>query len=213
MEAERCWQCARPQCVDGCSVGVQIPEFIKALRDSDKAAAVQAMKAKNNLPALSAGVCPSGSAVRVTLPGRPQESTGGHRPPGALRRRFLELRARSCPPTREPAPARKWPVGSGPSGLTCAVDLARLGHSVTIFESLQKPGWRPGVRHSRVPLAQGRHPTPRLSLLRAAWKLTSAPTLPHRAHLTIGELLQEFDAVFMGTGRACLRYAYPRYQL
>src|SRR5512140_1648869 len=57
MEADRCLQCARPACVDGCPVGVQIPQFIRALRDGDFIGAVEAMKVKNNLPAICGRVC------------------------------------------------------------------------------------------------------------------------------------------------------------
>ena len=140
MEAERCLQCARPQCVDGCPVGVQIPEFIKALRDGDMVGAVQAMKAKNNLPAICGRVCPQEVQCEARcLVGRKNE-------PVAIGRleRFVgdfELRERTCPPTRGADTGKKVAVvGSGPAGLTCAVDLARLGHSVTIFESLHMPG-------------------------------------------------------------------------
>ena len=61
LEAERCLQCAKPHCVDGCPVGVQIPQFIKALREGDFLGAVEAMKVKNNLPAICGRVCPQES--------------------------------------------------------------------------------------------------------------------------------------------------------
>ena len=60
-EAERCLQCAKPHCVEGCPVGVQIPQFIKALREGDLPGAVEAMKVKNNLPAICGRVCPQES--------------------------------------------------------------------------------------------------------------------------------------------------------
>ena len=60
-EAERCLQCAKPACVAGCPVGVQIPQFIKALREGDLLAAVEAMQVKNNLPAICGRVCPQES--------------------------------------------------------------------------------------------------------------------------------------------------------
>jgi glutamate synthase (NADPH/NADH) small chain len=58
LEADRCLQCARPHCVEGCPVGVLIPQFIRALREGDMAGAVRAMKVKNGLPAICGRVCP-----------------------------------------------------------------------------------------------------------------------------------------------------------
>jgi glutamate synthase (NADPH) small chain len=61
LEADRCLQCAKPKCVEGCPVGVRIPEFIRALRETDMVGAVQALKDKNNLPAICGRVCPQES--------------------------------------------------------------------------------------------------------------------------------------------------------
>ena len=61
LEAERCLQCAKPHCVEGCPVGVMIPQFIKALREGDLPAAVEYMQVKNNLPAICGRVCPQES--------------------------------------------------------------------------------------------------------------------------------------------------------
>src|SRR5271157_4476307 len=61
LEAERCLQCPKPHCVEGCPVGVMIPEFIKYLREGDMVGAVEVMKSKNNLPAICGRVCPQES--------------------------------------------------------------------------------------------------------------------------------------------------------
>ena len=108
MEAERCLQCARPHCVEGCPVGVQIPQFIKALREGDMVGAVQAMKAKNNLPAICGRVCPQEVQCESRCLLGQEGPAGGHRPPGTLCRRFRAARSAPARPPGEPAPARRW---------------------------------------------------------------------------------------------------------
>jgi glutamate synthase (NADPH) small chain len=199
MEAERCLQCARPQCVDGCPVGVQIPEFIKALRDGDMVGAVQAMKAKNNLPAICGRVCPQEVQCESRC------LVGRKNAPVAIGRleRFVgdfELRERTCPPTRGASTGKKVAVvGSGPSGLTCAVDVARLGHSVTIFESLQNPGGVLvyGIPEFRLPKAVI---NAEIEFAAGCLGIDIRTDYIIGRTLTIDELLQEYDAVFMGTG-------------
>ncbi|NIV36834.1 MAG: NAD(P)-binding protein, partial [Anaerolineae bacterium] len=139
-EAERCLQCARPDCVAGCPVEVLIPEFIQALREGDMVGAVEVMKVKNSLPAICGRVCPQEvqCEIRCVLAKKGE--------PVAIGRleRFVgdyELARRTCPLERaEETGKRVAVVGSGPAGLTCAVDLGREGHKVTIFESLHSPG-------------------------------------------------------------------------
>jgi len=198
-EAERCLQCAKPHCVEGCPVGVQIPQFIKALRNGDLPGAVRAMKEKNNLPAICGRVCPQetqceancvlakkGQAVAI---GRLERFVGD-----------FELREHTAAPQAAPTTGRKVAVvGSGPAGLTCAVDLARLGHKVVIFESLHLPG---GVLIYGIP--EFRLPK---SIIRAEIEFaTSCLGIEIRTDHVIGntytldELLAEYDAVFLGTG-------------
>ena len=156
-EAERCLQCAKPLCVQGCPVGVQIPQFIKALRDGDMLGAVDAMKVKNNLPAICGRVCPQESQCEATC------IVGKKGQPVAIGRLERYVGAYALREQLKPEPAavstgkKVAVVGSGPAGLTCAVDLAKLGHKVTIFESLHVRR-RSGLRHPRVPSAQKHHP-------------------------------------------------------
>src|SRR5208283_1172126 len=139
-EAERCLQCKEPKCVEGCPVGVLIPQFIKALREGDINKSIEWMKVKNNLPAICGRVCPQ----EVQCEGRCVLRKKGQ--PVAIGRleRYIgdyELAHRTCPLVRAPNTGKKIAiVGSGPAGLTCAVDLGREGHDVTIFESLHGPG-------------------------------------------------------------------------
>ena len=199
IEAERCLQCAKPHCVDGCPVGVQIPQFIKALREGDFLGAVEAMKVKNNLPAICGRVCPQESQCEAYC------IVGKKGQPVAIGRleRFVgdyALRENACPPVPAPATGRKVAVvGSGPAGLTCAVDLAKLGHKVTIFESLHLPG---GVLIYGIP--EFRLPKSIINAeIRTAVECLGIELRTDHVignSYTIDELLGEFDAVFLGTG-------------
>ena len=112
LEAERCLQCAKPHCVDGCPVGVQIPQFIKALRDGRYGRArSQAMKAKNNLPAICGRVCPQEVAVRVILPGR--RKNGQPVAIGRLERFVGRLRAARAHLPAHPASQHRQESGRG----------------------------------------------------------------------------------------------------
>ncbi|MCS7283182.1 MAG: NADPH-dependent glutamate synthase [Anaerolineae bacterium] len=198
-EANRCLQCARPGCVDGCPVGVLIPQFIRALREGDIEGAVAAMKVKNSLPAICGRVCPQETQceVRCVLARKGE--------PVAIGRleRYVgdyELAMRTCPLERKPPTGRKVAiVGTGPAGLTCAVDVAREGHEVVMFESLHAPG---GVLIYGIP--EFRLPK---SVVQAEIDY-AVECLGIRIYtdyvigrtLTLKDLLDEYDAVFLGTG-------------
>ncbi|NLE99518.1 MAG: NADPH-dependent glutamate synthase [Anaerolineales bacterium] len=198
-EAQRCLQCARPKCVEGCPVGVLIPEFIRALREGDMLSAVQAMKVKNSLPAICGRVCPQEVQCEQTC------VLAKKGEPVAIGRleRFVgdyELTERTCPLQRAAPTGRKVAiVGSGPAGLTCAVDVAREGHAVTIFESLHSPGGvlvygipefrlPKGVVHAEIDYAA------------ECLGIELRPDYVIGRTLTLKELLEEYDAVFLGTG-------------
>jgi len=198
-EAERCLQCKEPHCMEGCPVEVTIPDFIEAVRVGDMAKAVEIMKAKNNLPAICGRVCPQ----EVQCESRCILGKKGQ--PVAIGRieRFVgdfELANKTFAITKAPSTGKKVAVvGSGPSGLTCAVDLGRMGHDVTIFESLHTPG---GVLVYGIP--EFRLPK---SVIRAEIE-TAAKALGIEIlsdyvigrTLTLDELMEKFDAIFLGTG-------------
>ena len=201
LEAERCLQCPRPLCVEGCPVEVPIPEFIEALREGDLKGAVQAMKTKNNLPAICGRVCPQETQCEATC------VLAKRGEPVAIGRleRFVgdyELAHRTCPLEQaEPTGKRVAVVGTGPAGLTCAVDLARLGHEVVMFESLHRPG---GVLVYGIPEFRLPKEVVRAEIDYAAECLeieVRTDAVIGRLY-TIDELLTEeaFDAVFLGTG-------------
>lgn len=140
-EAERCVQCKNRPCVAGCPVEIDIPGFIELVEQGDFLGAATRIKEKNALPAVCGRVCPQeDQCEKVCVLGKKFE-------PVAIGRleRFVadyegantEMRAPERP---APTGKRVAVVGSGPAGLTMAADLAKLGHSVTMFEAFHKAG-------------------------------------------------------------------------
>ena len=199
QEADRCLQCARPHCVEGCPVGVLIPEFLAALREGDMLGAVQAMKVQNSLPAICGRVCPQEVQCEQTCvlakKGEPVAI-------GRLERYVgdYELSRRTCPLDRAQATGKQVAVvGSGPAGLACAVDVARQGHRVVIFESLHSPG---GVLVYGIPEFRLPKGVVHGEIDYAAECLGIEIRTDHVIGriLTTQELVDEYDAVFLGTG-------------
>jgi glutamate synthase (NADPH/NADH) small chain len=198
-EAERCIQCKKPQCIEGCPVGVLIPQFIKALREGDMIKAVERMKVKNNLPAICGRVCPQ----EVQCEGRCILGKKGE--PVAIGRleRFVgdyELSHRTCPLTGAAKTGKRVAVvGSGPAGITCAVDLGREGHQVTIFESLHGPGGVLvyGIPEFRLPkrVVHGE-----INYAAQCLGIEIRTDYVIGRTFTLNELLADYDAVFLGTG-------------
>src|SRR5512143_3551321 len=141
QEAGRCLQCREPKCVTGCPVNVPIPWFIKAIHEGDFTRAIEIIKEANLLPAVCGRVCPQESQCEKLCTLSKKFDPVGI---GRLER-FTADWDRTKGNSKKPALAaptgRKAAiVGSGPSGLTCAYDLAKEGHSVTIYEALHEPG-------------------------------------------------------------------------
>lgn len=139
-EANRCLQCKHRPCVKGCPVGVQIPEFIKLITEKDYEGAYQKIYETNSLPAICGRVCPQeNQCEKYCVRGIKHESVAI----GRLER-FVADYHNSLPPAKIEKPESNGikiaVVGSGPAGLTCAGDLAKLGYQVTIFEALHLAG-------------------------------------------------------------------------
>ena len=201
QEADRCLQCKKPQCVEGCPVGVLIPEFIKALREGDIEGSIRAMKKKNNLPAICGRVCPQETQCEA------QCVLGKKGKPVAIGRleRYIgdyELTYRTCPLERPASSGKRVAIaGTGPAGLTCAVDLGKAGHETVMFESLHSPG---GVLVYGIPEFRLPKSVVHAEIDYAAECLgiqVRTDAVIGRLY-TVDELLNEegFDAIFIGTG-------------
>lgn len=142
-EANRCLQCKVATCIDGCPVNIDIKSFIGHMIDRQWSDGVAVLKERNALPAVCGRVCPQEeqceAACVLAKKGEPVAI-------GRLERYLgdydlaCELEHRCVPEIADPSSRRCAVVGSGPAGLACAGELARLGHSVTVFESLHAPG-------------------------------------------------------------------------
>lgn len=133
-EANRCLDCKKPLCMQGCPVGVNIPGFIARIRDEDWAGALETIKGDNLLPSVCGRVCPQESQCEgKCILGRKGESVAI----GQLERMVGDLADEvGKPPACKPKNGKKVAiVGSGPSGIACAGELAREGFEVTVYEA------------------------------------------------------------------------------
>ena len=137
-EAARCLQCKNPPCRKGCPVEIAIPEFIKLIKEGKAQEALAKIKEKNNLPAVCGRVCPQENQCEA------QCILNNKKIPiniGALERYAADYgKDQPSAVSFQPSAVKVAVVGSGPAGLTCAADLARMGYAVTIFESLHLAG-------------------------------------------------------------------------
>jgi len=201
-EANRCIQCPKHSCTEGCPVEVDIPGFIKAVRDGDMPEAVRILKGKNSLPGICGRVCPQETQCEVSC------SLNKKGAPIAIGRleRFVadweraNMGSASSPAIQiTPTGKRVAVVGSGPAGLTAAADLAKFGHSVTLFEALHAPGGVLiyGIPEFRLPKEIVRAEVDYVTTLGVKLELDSVIGRV----ITIDELLNDgYQAVFLGTG-------------
>ncbi|HAR44800.1 MAG: glutamate synthase (NADPH), homotetrameric [Nitrospirae bacterium GWC2_57_13] len=199
QEASRCLQCKKPGCVTGCPVNVPIPRFIKAIREGDFSTAIGIIKETNFLPAVCGRVCPQECQCEKNC-----VLAGKYEPVGIGRlERFAadESLKNGGPkvPKVAPSTGRKIAViGSGPSGLTCAFDLARKGHRVVVFEALHEPG---GVLVYGIP--EFRLPKKIVRSEIEALKKMGVEIMNNAVAgrlFSIDEVMKEYDACFIGTG-------------
>ncbi len=201
LEASRCIQCKNPQCVKGCPVGVQIPEFIDLVAKGKFVEAARKIKETNALPAVCGRVCPQEEQCEMPC------VLGKKGEPVAIGRleRFVADFERvtgsvEIPAAAPPTGKRVAVVGAGPAGLTVAGDLVRAGHDVTIFEALHAPGGvlMYGIPEFRLPKEIVRAEVDYIRDLGARIECNAVVG----KSVTVDELLAEegFDAVFVGTG-------------
>ena len=201
-EAERCIQCPKRGCVEGCPVDIEIPAFIQAILDGDMPEAVRVLKNKNSLPGICGRVCPQETQCEATC------SLAKKQAPiaiGRLERYVADWEQAhkdliSSPVTiPQPTGKRVAVVGSGPAGLTAAADLARMGHSVTLFEALHVAGGvlMYGIPQFRLPEEIVQTEVDYVVSLGVELKLDSVIGKID----TVDELLASgYDAIFLGTG-------------
>ncbi len=200
LEASRCLQCKTKPCVAGCPVEIDIPGFIARVRDRDIAGAIELVKRANCLPAVCGRVCPQESQCeQVCVLGKKGEPVAI----GRLERFVADWEAAHGGSARvEKAPAtghRAAVVGSGPSGLTVAAELARLGHSVTVFEAFHKPGGVLvyGIPEFRLPKAIVEREVEFVESLGVEVRTNAVIGRT----LTVDDLFKEgYEAVFVGVG-------------
>ena len=200
-EAKRCLQCKKPLCVQGCPVSIDIPAFIKKITERDFKGATEVIAKSSALPAVCGRVCPQetqceGKCIRG-IKGDPVAI-------GKLERFVADWSRENgfVPAAPEKTNGRKVAViGSGPAGLTCAGDLAKMGYEVTIFEALHEPG---GVLTYGIPEFR----LPKNTVVRS--EIDNVKKLGVKIEtnviigksVTIDELMDEegFEAVFIGSG-------------
>lgn len=200
-EAARCLKCKNPQCRKGCPVGIDIPGFLREVEKGDIEAAYDVISRYSALPAVCGRVCPQESQCEANcIRGIKGEAVSI----GKLERfvadwaREHEVRPKK---TAEKKNQKVAVIGSGPAGLTCAGDLAKLGYDVTIFEALHEPG---GVLVYGIPEFR----LPKATVVRQEIEnvrslgVTIETNVVVGKSVTIDELMEEegFSAVFIGSG-------------
>ena len=200
-EAERCLHCAKPLCVQGCPVSINIPEFIQEVKNRDFKKAYDIINEDSSLPAVCGRVCPQETQCEgKCILGKKGDPVSI----GKLERFVADwAAANGVEPakTTEQRPERVAVIGSGPAGLTCAGDLAKMGYQVKIFEALHQAG---GVLVYGIP--EFRLPKDKV----VAHEVENVKKLGVEIEtdavvgksVTIDALMDEegFDAVFIGSG-------------
>ncbi len=197
-EARRCLQCKHKPCIKGCPVKVLIPEFIKEVSIGDFQKAYEIITSTNSLPAISGRVCPQETQCEeICVRGIKGESVAI----GRLERFVADWYMENGKETiKKPKSNGKKVavVGAGPSGLTCAGDLAKLGYEVTLYETFHEVGGVLvyGIPEFRLPNKVVKKEVDNLEKLGVKIELN---TLVGKT-ITIDELLEEYEGVYLGTG-------------
>jgi glutamate synthase (NADPH/NADH) small chain len=203
-EAERCLQCAKAPCVEGCPVEVDIPSFIQLVRERKFDEAIRKVKEKNSLPAICGRVCPQEKQCQASCT---MGKVGDPISIGRLERFVSDWerkRGYEIPQHSASTGKRVAIVGAGPAGLTAAADLAKLGHEAVVFEALHKPGGVLiyGIPEFRLPKKIVEAEAEYIEKLGVTIKINAMIGKLY----TIEELLKQFDAVFIGSGAGLPRF-------
>jgi glutamate synthase (NADPH/NADH) small chain len=204
-EANRCLNCKNMPCVSGCPVNINIPAFIKKIAESDFEGAYNVISQSSSLPAVCGRVCPQesqceGKCIR-SIKGEPVAI-------GRLERFAADYHNANCTeaPVRPTSNGNKVAViGAGPSGLTCAGDLAKMGYEVTVFEALHLAGGVLvyGIPEFRLPKAIVQKEIDGLKAL----GVTINTNVVIGKTISIDDLFDDgFKAVFIGSGAGLPRF-------
>ncbi len=207
LEASRCLNCKNPRCVGACPVSVKIPTFVSLVAEGKFAEAAAVIAEDSSLPAICGRVCPQetqceGSCI-LGVKGEPVAI-------GKLERFVADWSRENGGVKPVVAPANGYKVaviGSGPAGLACASDLAKLGYDVTIFEALHRPG---GVLEYGIPefrLPKDKVVAAEIASVKALGVKIETNVIAGRT-VTIDSLLDDegFAAVFVGSGAGLPRF-------
>ncbi len=199
LEAGRCLQCRKPGCVDGCPVNVDIPNFIRLIREGKTVEAAIKIKERNILPSVCGRVCPQeDQCEKGCVLGKRDKPVAI----GNLERYVADFERAmgsvDIPQVTECMDRKVAVVGSGPGGLTCAADLTRLGYEVTIFEAFHQSGGvlGYGIPQFRLPKEIMVKEIEYLKELGCQIKLNSVIGRLY----TVDELLKDYEAVYLGVG-------------
>lgn len=203
-EAERCLQCEKAPCVEGCPVEIDIPALIQLIRERKFDEAIRKVKEKNSLPAICGRVCPQETQCQASCT---MGKVGDPISVGRLERFVSDWerkRGYEVPQQSASTGKRVAIVGAGPAGLTAAADLAKLGHEAVIFEALHKPGGVLiyGIPEFRLPKKIVEAEAEYIEKLGVEIKMNAMIGKLY----TINELLEQFDAVFIGSGAGLPRF-------
>ena len=206
-EATRCINCKNAQCIKGCPVSINIPGFVHEVKEGNIEEAYKIISQSSALPAVCGRVCPQESQCE----GKCIRGFKGEPISIGKLERFVADYAREHNIKPQPATEKKGKkvavIGSGPSGLTCAGDLAKLGYDVTIFEALHQAG---GVLVYGIPEFR----LPKQTVVASEIENVKSPGVKIETNVVIGksmtvdQLLDEegFDAVFIGSGAGLPRF-------
>ncbi|MDY3991880.1 MAG: NADPH-dependent glutamate synthase [Lachnospiraceae bacterium] len=206
-EAKRCLNCKNPRCVGGCPVSINIPAFIHAVTERDFKRAYEIISESSSLPAVCGRVCPQ----ETQCEGQCIRGIKGDAVAIGKLERFVADWARENgihpQPPKEKNGHKVAVIGSGPSGLTCAGDLAKMGYDVTIYEALQKAG---GVLVYGIPEFR----LPKDKVVAAEVDNVKGLGVDIETNVVIGksvtidDLMNEFgyEAVFIGSGAGLPRF-------
>lgn len=205
-EAERCLQCKKPACVQGCPVGIDIPGFVKLIAEERFTEAIRLIWSQNALPAVCGRVCPQ----EIQCEGECILTKKGEAVAVGNLERFAADWERlngtgALPPVKPPTGKKVAVVGSGPSGLTVAGDMIQKGHQVTVLEAFHKPGGVLvyGIPEFRLPkdiVAQ------EVNFLERLGVKVECNAVVGRT-VSLDELFEEgYDAIYIGVGAGLPRF-------